>query len=49
MSPRAGQDVTDGGRVVADGAPAQVMGDETLMQAHGLEKPHSLIPHTHPH
>ncbi|MBN2469718.1 MAG: ABC transporter ATP-binding protein [Anaerolineae bacterium] len=38
----------DGGRVVADGAPAQVMGDEGLMAAHGLEKPHSLIPHLHP-
>lgn len=39
----------DGGRVVADGPPAQVMGDDALMRAHGLEKPHSLIPHAHPH
>lgn len=39
----------DGGRVVADGAPAQVMGDAALMMTHGLEKPHSLIPHAWPH
>ena len=37
----------DGGRVVADGTPAAIMGDAVLMAAHGLEKPHSLIPHDH--
>jgi cobalt/nickel transport system ATP-binding protein len=37
----------DGGRIVADGVPRQIMGDAALMEAHGLEKPHSLIPHSH--
>ena len=37
----------DEGRVIADGAPQVIMGDEELMLAHGLEKPHSLIPHRH--
>ncbi|ERN40253.1 ABC-type cobalt transport system, ATPase component [Rubidibacter lacunae KORDI 51-2] len=35
----------DGGRIVADGAPAVVLGNRALMEAHGLEKPHSLSPH----
>lgn len=39
----------DGGNIVADGHPAQVMNDEDLMTRHGLEKPHSLIPHIDPH
>ncbi|MEM7771390.1 MAG: ABC transporter ATP-binding protein [Cyanobacteria bacterium P01_A01_bin.37] len=39
----------DNGTIVADGDPRQVMGDETLMLTHGLEKPHSLIPHIDPH
>jgi len=39
----------DDGRVIADGDPVAVMGDQTLMDAHGLEKPHSLIPHIDPH
>lgn len=39
--------VLDEGRVVADGAARTIMADQALMQAHGLEKPHSLIPHTH--
>ncbi len=39
--------VLDEGRVVADGAARTIMADQVLMQAHGLEKPHSLIPHTH--
>ncbi|MDO4795402.1 MAG: ABC transporter ATP-binding protein [Brachymonas sp.] len=40
----------DEGRIVADGPPAEVMGNEALMQAHGQEKPHSLNAalHTHP-
>lgn len=39
----------DGGGVVADGTPADVMGDPLLMETHGLETPHSLLPHTMPH
>jgi cobalt/nickel transport system ATP-binding protein len=35
----------DGGQIIADGCPRQIMGDQTLMEAHGLEKPHSLMPH----
>jgi cobalt/nickel transport system ATP-binding protein len=37
--------VLDGGRVVADGAAREVLGDEALMHRHGLERPHSLTPH----
>lgn len=37
--------VIDGGALVADGAPAAVLGDEALMLAHGLERPHSLAAH----
>ncbi|MEA3408240.1 MAG: ABC transporter ATP-binding protein [Chloroflexota bacterium] len=39
----------DGGRIVADGNPSELMRDAALMERHGLEKPHSLIPHTEPH
>ncbi|MEB3213111.1 MAG: ABC transporter ATP-binding protein [Leptolyngbyaceae bacterium] len=39
----------DGGAIVADGHPREVMSNADLMLAHGLEKPHSLIPHTDPH
>ncbi|MEL6384762.1 MAG: energy-coupling factor ABC transporter ATP-binding protein [Cyanobacteria bacterium J06626_18] len=39
----------DEGRVIADGIPHEVMGNQTLMEKHGLEKPHSLIPHVEPH
>jgi cobalt/nickel transport system ATP-binding protein len=39
----------DGGRIVADGAPHEVMGDVALMERHGLERPHSLTPHPDPH
>jgi len=39
----------DEGRIVADGEPREIMGDEQLMEAHGQEKPHSLIPHQAPH
>lgn len=35
----------DEGQVIADGNPHEVMGDKQLMEAHGLEKPHSLMPH----
>jgi len=40
--------VVDRGLVVADGATRQVLSDEPLMLAHGLEKPHILF-HRHPH
>ncbi len=40
--------VLDGGRVVADGAAAEVLDDEALMLAHGLERPH-ILRHRHPH
>lgn len=39
----------DDGRIIADGSPKQVMGDQDLMEQHGLEKPHSLLPHPDPH
>jgi len=39
----------DDGRIVADDNPHKIMGDEKLMEAHGQEKPHSLIPHQTPH
>jgi cobalt/nickel transport system ATP-binding protein len=39
----------DEGRIVANGEPRQMMGDVDLMEAHGLERPHSLIPHAEPH
>ncbi len=39
----------DEGNIVADGPPKQVMSNEVLMNAHGQEKPHSLIPHPSRH
>ena len=36
-----------GGTLNADGPTRRVLADETLLQAHGLEKPHSLVPHRH--
>ncbi len=38
--------VLDGGRIVADGATRSVLGDASLMEAHGLEVPHSLTHHS---
>jgi cobalt/nickel transport system ATP-binding protein len=38
----------DGGRIVADGPPREIMSNATLMEAHGLERPHSLTPHAEP-
>jgi cobalt/nickel transport system ATP-binding protein len=35
----------DEGQIVANGSPAEIMGDVSLMEAHGLERPHSLAPH----
>ena len=40
--------VLDRGRIVADGAPRELLGDEELMRAHGLERPH-ILQHLHPH
>ncbi|NDJ59498.1 MAG: cobalt ECF transporter T component CbiQ [Chloroflexi bacterium] len=37
----------DEGQIVADGPPRTIMGDAAVMEAHGLEIPHSLIPHHH--
>jgi cobalt/nickel transport system ATP-binding protein len=37
--------VLDGGKLVADGPTRTVLGDRALMEAHGLEVPHSLTPH----
>ena len=39
----------DEGRIIADGDPLTVMGDQALMEKHGLEKPHSLMPHVELH
>lgn len=35
----------DEGKIIADGTPSAVMSNADLMERHGLEKPHSLIPH----
>ena len=40
--------VLDGGRIVADGPTRQLLDDEALMLAHGLERPH-ILRHGHPH
>ena len=40
--------VLDGGSVVAEGPPAEVLSDEQRMLEHGLEKPH-ILRHRHPH
>jgi len=39
----------DEGKIIADGTPRQIMSDDALMEAHGQEKPHSLVPHRSPH
>lgn len=38
----------DRGKIIADGATRELLNDEALMLAHGLERPHSLQ-HAHPH
>jgi energy-coupling factor transporter ATP-binding protein EcfA2 len=38
----------DGGEMVADGPPDELLDDEELMLAHGLERPH-ILQHHHPH
>jgi cobalt/nickel transport system ATP-binding protein len=39
----------DEGCIVATGRPRELMADTELMEAHGLERPHSLVPHAEPH
>jgi cobalt/nickel transport system ATP-binding protein len=39
----------DEGRIIADGRPVEILGNKDLMEFHGLEKPHSLVPHPQPH
>ncbi|MFC1950959.1 energy-coupling factor ABC transporter ATP-binding protein [Chloroflexota bacterium] len=39
----------DQGNIVADGKPDDIFSNEELMEAHGQERPHSLIPHKLPH
>ncbi len=41
--------VLNGGQVVAEGSCREVLADQDLMLAHGLERPHSLVqgPHSH--
>jgi cobalt/nickel transport system ATP-binding protein len=41
--------VLDGGRLVADGPARAIFADAGLMEAHGLEVPHSLTPHVERH
>ena len=40
--------VIDRGAVVASGPPSSILGDEALMRAHRLERPH-ILSHRHPH
>ncbi|HUL75942.1 MAG TPA: cobalt ABC transporter ATP-binding protein, partial [Vicinamibacteria bacterium] len=40
--------VLDQGLIVASGPTSEILADEPLMLAHGLEKPHVLL-HRHPH
>lgn len=40
--------VLDGGKVVADGPTRDILNNEALMLAHGLERPH-ILGHSHPH
>jgi len=40
--------ILDEGKLIADGPALRLLADESLMLAHGLEKPHSLL-HRHPH
>ncbi len=40
--------VLDDGKIVAEGPTAELLSDEPLMLAHGLERPH-ILRHLHPH
>lgn len=39
----------DQGQIISDGNIRQIMADQTLMEQHGLEKPHSLMSHADRH
>ncbi|MCB0211418.1 MAG: hypothetical protein KDJ52_18915 [Anaerolineae bacterium] len=39
----------DEGQFIVDGDPKQMMSDSPLMEAHGLERPHSLAFHKNDH
>ena len=39
--------LVDAGSIEATGVPTGLMSDVALMEAHGLERPHSLVPHAH--
>jgi len=41
--------VMDNGKVEAGGEPREIMSDREFMERHGLEKPHSLVPHAERH
>jgi cobalt/nickel transport system ATP-binding protein len=41
--------ILDGGEVIADGPMRELLVDEPLLEGHGLEKPHILVPHAEPH
>jgi cobalt/nickel transport system ATP-binding protein len=41
--------ILDKGEVIADGGMRELLVDEQLLDAHGLEKPHVLVPHAEPH
>ena len=40
--------ILDHGRIIADGRTVELLSDEKLMLAHGLERPH-ILHHLHPH
>jgi cobalt/nickel transport system ATP-binding protein len=40
--------VIDNGQLIADGSALDILNDESLMLAHGLERPH-ILKHKHPH
>jgi cobalt transport protein ATP-binding subunit len=40
--------ILDQGRIIADGRTVELLSDEKLMLAHGLERPH-ILHHLHPH
>jgi cobalt/nickel transport system ATP-binding protein len=41
--------ILDGGELVADGGIRELLLDERVLEAHGLEMPHVLVPHAEPH
>ncbi len=41
--------ILDNGQICSDGKSQTIMGDQVLMESHGFEKPHSLVPHAIKH